>query len=120
MSTESVLAEVAVERQRQIQKWGPQYLADTGDASDDVRLLGRTYAYLERLFKAECDQRRRVWQDGGPDRRNMAVATLEEVFEALAAVQSGRTADAREEMIQCAAMFVKWVEILDRREQGED
>lgn len=113
--TDLVLSEVAAERARQVERWGPQMLQDNDGDDNGTLLLGRPYAVWERTLKARCDLLRAEWKAGRGDPRNMTVVLLEEVFEALAQAVAGDTENLRAELIQVAALCVKWAEILDQR-----
>jgi NTP pyrophosphatase (non-canonical NTP hydrolase) len=117
--TDLVLTEVAAERYRQVEKWGPQLLADNDGTDDGTMLLGRPYAVWENILKARCDHLRAEWKAGRGDPRNMTVALLEEVFEALAQAVAGDPEKLREELLQVAALCVKWAEIIDHRAATE-
>lgn len=117
--TEPVLIEVEAEREAQDIKWGVQRLADLAPGDDGTVLLGRSYAVLAARLKDRCDQLRDRHLTGGPDHRNMAVVALEEVFEALEQAVAGDPAALRAELVQCAAVFVKWIEIIDHRQDTE-
>lgn len=119
--TPRVLADIAAERDAQDQKWGLQRLADTDGSGDNgAMLLGRPFAVWEQIMKHRCDSLRDEYTAGGDDRRNMTVATLEEVFECLTAMLSGDRAAFRKEAVQAAAMFTKWVEIHDHDDAVAD
>src|SRR5512139_2922113 len=92
-----VLSDVAAERAAQDEMWGLQDLPDGCDPG----------------FAAEADQAketaRTAWTAGELSWRHVLV---EEVFEALAEDAPGRL---RAELVQVAAVAVKWIEALDRR-----
>jgi hypothetical protein len=97
----AVLTEVAAERRRQDERWGPQNHPDgTGD------WLGAAAA----LVRKDCDQ---AAASGKLTWRHIL---QEEVAEA--AAEEG-PAELRRELIQVAAVAVAWVEALDRRTGGE-
>lgn len=96
--TPEVLADVADERVRQHEKWGPQHHADgTGP-----------------IFEAEAW----AWKHYNDMRVGVTGDTywkgilLEEVYEALAEQDRAKL---REELVQVAAVAVAWVEDLDSR-----
>ena len=111
-----VLEDVRGERQRQDEKWGePKRQPDgTGPNVEPAMPLAvgydweaLTYSELEREAKSTTD-----WH-ATSSRHEVTFADilLEEVFEALA---SDDPKSLREELIQVAAVAVKWVEVLDR------
>jgi hypothetical protein len=114
--TDLVLSEVAAERERQVERWGRQYITDNDGTDDGTILLGRSYAVLENTLKARCDHLAEEWRAGRlPDPRNMTTVLLEEVFEALSQAVAGNPEELRKELVQVAAVAVKWAEILDHR-----
>lgn len=117
--TAKVLGEVAAERTRQDEKWGVQRLQDNDGTDDGRSLLGRPYAQLEQLLKIRCDRLRDEWRAGQGDPRNMTVAFLEEVFEALAQAVAGNPVELRAELVQVTALGCKWIEIIDWRAEQE-
>ena len=109
MSKDSVLKEVAAERQRQEAKWGEQDHADgTGPRHF---FLGKgldapaTYGYLRDRATEITDS------NANNGRITYADIFLEEVFEALAETDQDKL---REELVQTAAVAVAWVEKIDR------
>jgi hypothetical protein len=112
-----VLSEIAAERLSQDERWGVQRLADNDGTDDGTMLLGRSYATWARIFQLRCDRLRDEWKAGRGDSRNMTVVLLEEVFEALAEATATRPDPAalRAELVQVAAVAVKWIEIIDHR-----
>lgn len=105
--TESVLHDVRAERQRQDDLWGQQDLPNgTGPLSQPLLPLEETTAdFVELAFKAR-------------ERRNVRAGTLtyadvlmEEVAEVMA---ESNPEKLREELIQAAAVCVKWAEAIDR------
>ncbi|MGP3917787.1 NUDIX hydrolase [Nonomuraea sp. 10N515B] len=107
-----VLAEVAAERAAQDERWGMQELPDgTGGA--------RTTAESD-LARQETETAAPYGEDGGDevparirDQRRHVLA--EEVLEAFAEADPDRL---RAELIQVAAVAVKWAQALDRRPTG--
>lgn len=96
--TDSVLAEVRAERERQHARWGEQNLPD-GTGSEQQR---------QAAVNAK-DLCARVVATG---RLTWVVVLAEEVCEALGESDPERL---RAELIQVAAVAVQWVEALDRR-----
>lgn len=100
------LDDIILERRRQEAKWGQQDLPD-GDGTTE-----RLYLHAE-AEKARCDK--------AHDERRCTFAHVlrEEVAEALAECAPDndpeRRARLRRELIEVAAVCVKWVESLDRR-----
>lgn len=93
-----VLAELRAERERQHAKWGEQNLPD-GTATEGDREI------------AECAQMmcQQAAADGTITFRHIAE---EEVCEAFA---ESDPVKLRAELVQCAAVFVQWIEAIDRR-----
>lgn len=105
----TVLKEVAAERQRQEAKWGEQNHAD-GTGPDHI-FLGKgldapsSYSYLRERATWITDN------NATAGRLTYADIFLEEVFEAVAETDQVKL---REELIQVAAVAVAWVEKIDR------
>jgi hypothetical protein len=49
--TDMILSEVAAERERQVELWGRQHLADNDGTDDGTLILGRSYAVLEIMLR---------------------------------------------------------------------
>ncbi|MFC9977687.1 hypothetical protein ACFVH6_42975 [Spirillospora sp. NPDC127200] len=92
-----VLADVAAERAAQDRQWGVQELPDGS---------GPAYSARAEQAKRDCAV---AWREGELTWRHVLA---EEFFEALAEDDPGRL---RTELIQTAAVAVKWVQSLDRR-----
>lgn len=101
------LADVSHERRIQDAKWGPideKVLAipnGTGKAAQKAEA---------EIAKAACET---AFRDG---RGSFALILLEEVAEAMAEADSDKL---RAELVQVAAVAVKWIEALDRRAHPE-
>lgn len=109
MVTKDVLAEVAKERERQQILWGEQNHHD-GTGPNALFLGARvpeehTYADIRKRATNITD-----WNTSAM-RLSYADIFVEEVFEALAESDQDKL---REELIQCAAVAVAWVEKIDR------
>jgi hypothetical protein len=100
--TKTVLGDVAAERTRQDEKWGPQ---DHPDGTG-----GRWRGITAAAAKRECQE---AFAAG---RGTWALVLQEEVAEVLA--ESDREA-LRTELVQVAAVAVAWIEALDRRDAKE-
>ena len=101
----AVLGDVAAERRRQDDKWGEQNHPDGTGA--DKRPEGSLYfKFLADYFRAECDA---AAADGTITWRHIL---LEEFFEAMA---EDDPLKLREELVQTAAVAVRWCEAIDRR-----
>ncbi len=108
-ATLGVLAEVAGERVRQNAKWGPQDCPSVNSLADHVSAETRAEWYgipSEQVAKARCERR---FLNG---KGTYADIAIEEVSEAICA---GDEAARRAELVQCAAVFVAWIEAIDRR-----
>ncbi len=104
MSTESVLDEVRAERARQDAKWGEQNHPDgTG------RVVHLDYMPAEKQadeMKGRCQEKARRGTITYSD------IALEEVYEANAETDPVKL---RAELVQVAAVYVAWIEAIDRR-----
>ncbi|MCU0688033.1 MAG: hypothetical protein MUF34_38280 [Polyangiaceae bacterium] len=107
--TRRVLDEVAAERARQEAKWGQCDYPSVGPEFEGNR-TGQACAHYglppEQIAKRrtdEADQRGAV---------TFAHVAVEELAEALSAPDEGAR---REELVQLAAVAVKWIEAIDRR-----
>ena len=104
MSTESVLDEVRAERTRQDAKWGEQNHPDgTG------RVIHLDYMPAEKQadeMKGRCQEKARRGTITYSD------IALEEVYEANAETDPVKL---RAELVQVAAVYVAWIEAIDRR-----
>lgn len=95
---QAVLRDFAVERQRQIVKWGPQVHPNgTGRMGDDG---------LAGMYRDICDRNAREGQGTWRD------ILLEEVFEAIA---ESDDAKLRVELVQSGAVITAWIEAIDAR-----
>jgi hypothetical protein len=92
-----VIADVLAEREYQYQQWGEQNHPDgTGRPGD----------------RENADYMRAICKANGPAEDNWRDILAEEIAEAFAESEPGRL---REELIQCAAVCVAWVEAIDSR-----
>lgn len=118
------------ERYRQEKRWGPQNVPNLQKNSNGVHEIGRPYRQFEQIFKYQCDRNR---ADG---HESMDTIWLEEVFEALAAIVEldnamplkehedaeareiyrGLKAHAVEELVQAAAVALKFAGKIERDE----
>lgn len=96
-----VLEAVRAERYRQVEKWGDDSTKDhpdgTGQPQDRL---------LEAFAKAETDA---AAQDGTLTWRNILHEEVREAYSATDPVE------LRAELVQVAAVAVKWIEAIDRR-----
>lgn len=102
-----VLYDIAIERQRQLDKWGDQSLPDN---TGPLEALPQGYTYLETL------ERVRQFNDlyNNP---TWDYVLLEEVMEALS---EKKRANLRQELVEVAAVCVSWVEDIDRKKKPQD
>lgn len=110
-----VLQDVQAERQSQDEKWGEPTRQPDGTGPGvwpSMTMYGEwsvprplNYGELEREAKRTTDSHANY------NMVTFADILLEEVFEALA---TDNPSDLRSELIQIAAVAVKWVEVLDR------
>lgn len=121
---------VVTERRDQEVRWGPQNVRSVQKNSTGAHEVGRPYAQFEQIFKYLCDRNRAVGEE------SMDTIWLEEVFEALAAVVELEAASAMavdkseevravygqlrdhavEELIQAAAVALKFAGMIQRDE----
>lgn len=114
--TPEVLADVAAERVRQHEKWGPQHHPDV------IELSALSLPGMSAMSRAWYEKQANQWRDANDLRakRGSEFAAwdgilLEEVFEALAEADPERL---RAELIQAAAVCTAWVEDILSREGG--
>lgn len=120
----AIAREVLAERDAQDQKWGRAQLADvpdgTGGGTQPLHFMGRSdvddasMAYAELVAQAAKDDTDTHADDPyeyGPVTYRHIL--LEEVFEALAEAEG--TAELRAELVQVAAVAMKWIEAFDIR-----
>jgi hypothetical protein len=108
----AILIEVADERGRQDEKWGPQNHPLVLSSKDRER-----YAAMADGWKRINAERVRIANEAGIPRDRNGVwdgVLLEEVYEALA--ETDDSAAMRTELIQAAAVLVAMIEYLDRCE----
>ena len=110
-----VLAELLEERERQDTKWGEQNHPDlnpglAGEVPAAVRLFYglRPTAFLRDDVEADAESGTSNW---------LAIA-LEELGEAIDEAIAGDDTALRTELIQLAAVFIQWVQAIDRRSAG--
>lgn len=103
--TPEVLADVAEERVRQHEKWGPQHHPDGTAFNKGSHGMGGGYGFLRDHFTLINDE-----LPAGA--HNWDTILLEELFEALAESDLQKL---RTELIQVAAVAVAWVEDIDSR-----
>jgi hypothetical protein len=109
--TRLVLDEVAAERARQEAKWGQcDYPSVDPDMANALASPERICAFYgvpsESYAKASCQSA------DARGRCTFAHVAIEELAEALSAPDEGAR---REELVQLAAVAVKWIEAIDRR-----
>lgn len=109
--TERVLIEVGDERARQDAKWGVQNHPDL-PPFEEARATPNAWFALPTADDAR-DACEAAFRNG---RGSYAHIFVEEVCEAIEAAPD--PAKLREELIQCAAVAVAWVEAIDRRTGG--
>ena len=96
---DEVLDEVMAERIRQDAKWGEQNHPDGTGVSEFQREMA---AWAKTAYESDSTNGRITWYS----------VLLEEFYEAAAESDPSRL---REELIQCAAVCVAWIESIDRR-----
>lgn len=107
---DDILDEVAIERYRQLEKWGQQDHPSHSPVGSMIAEWRSKAAYWKQVNDARHAQGVDSW-DG---------ILVEEVYEALAEADEAKV---REELIQVAAVAVAWIEAIDRRlppEANED
>ncbi len=112
-ATDAVLREIQQERARQDAKWGQQDLTDgtgairvTRDGIQDDVVVGAVRRARAEEAQRACD---RAFSDGIGTFRHVLE---EEVREAFAEEDPAKL---RGELVQVAAVAVKWIEAIDRR-----
>lgn len=97
----SVLRDITKERERQDAKWGEQNHPSVTESP--------TRAEAAWIARVACDEAAKVgkltWEH----------IALEEFHEALEQGAASDDVKLREELVQCAAVFVAWIECLDRK-----
>lgn len=106
MSLATVLNEVVRERRSQDAKWGEQNHPDGTGPNYPWHLVGTAEQIRERM-RAACDQEHR---EGNGTWVSIA---LEEFAEAVA---EDNPRELRKELVQVAAVFVAWIESIDRNQ----
>lgn len=102
-----VLYDVAIERQRQLAKWGDQSLPNN---TGPLEALPQGYTYgdtLEGVRRINDLYNNPTWD----------YVLLEEVLEALS---EKKRSNLRRELVEVAAVCVSWIEDLDRKSSNED
>lgn len=97
-SIQRVLEDVEHERWRQIDKWGHQPLPDGCNLPGDE--------VMEEAARAICES---AAAEGKLTHR---IVLMEEIAEAF---NAKTPAERRKELVQCAAVIVKWIEQIDER-----
>lgn len=111
MSTVRVLNDVEDERARQDAKWGP--VQDHPDIHPGWTNFNYRIPRADQA-KRDTDSRAQLGHVTYTD------ILIEEVCEAIEEAAKGDAVALREELIQVAAVAVKWVELLDMRAQRGD
>ena len=109
-----VIEDVRSERKRQDEKWGEPKRQPDGTGSQRHPAIAMAIGHdWESLNYGELEREAKYTIDWHAQNAQVTFADilLEEVFEALA---TDTPEDLREELIQVAAVAVKWVEVLDR------
>jgi hypothetical protein len=102
----TVLQDIANERQRQDEKWGPN------QQHTDIRPGWSNFNYglpTARIAKITTDQRAEDGKDTWTD------ILVEELCEAIEEAAKGDQVALRTELVQVAAVCAKWIEDLDAR-----
>ncbi|MCC2030633.1 hypothetical protein [Microbacterium allomyrinae] len=112
----TVLGDVVAERARQDAKWGPpsDRMDGTGPQSRPLGLLDVTGDWLSHVGAEDLAETAKRSTDTASreGRLTWAHILLEEVFEAFAESDRGRL---RAELVQVAAVAVKWARMIDAR-----
>lgn len=114
--TRDVLLEVAYERGRQDARWGEQNWQDV-DTTLTMRPGGCTPERMAQEYEIPTETRAKVLCETAFARGDGTYAhiAVEELCEAIAAGTNKGPAALRKELVQCAAVFVAWIECIDRR-----
>lgn len=112
--TNDVLNEVLIERSRQDEKWGSQ------NHPDIYPLTGETFLPTARAAKrleipTAVRAKALCQNDAAAGATNWASILVEELSEAVEQAALKNEKSLREEIIQCAAVCVAWIEAIDRR-----
>jgi len=107
-----ILAEIADERRRQDEKWGPP----KDMPSFDQDLMHRSPERMAEHYEVPTEARAKFTCDTSRRRGEctMAHILVEEVAEVIGSHPDGESA-TRDELIQVAAVCVKWIRIIDAR-----
>lgn len=111
--TLNILAEVAGERARQVAKWGRQDIPSV-DAALSARDGGCEAERMASEYEIPGEHRAKFLCENAfaMARGTFAHIAIEEVSEAVCAPDDQAR---RAELVQCAAVFVAWIEAIDRR-----
>ena len=104
---QGVLEDVAWERRRQDEKWGTRGQDVLADGTGGHDAWWREFGTPARIAKAN-EQAAAKW-----GRTNWLLILFEEVCEAFEETDPSRL---RAELVQVAAVAVKWIEAIDRRQ----
>ena len=110
--------EIDDERARQDQKWGEQNHPDV-DPVLMARPRGCPGARMALELEVPTAPRAKYLTDKSANDGQCCFAriAIEELAEAVEAATQHTQRELRVELIQCAAVFVQWIEALDRREE---
>lgn len=109
MPESTIFSDIAAERTRQDEKWGPPAALPNGTGPNElcaVDLSGQPYKRVRDALQQMTDEAMVSGEN------TFANTLLEEVYEALAEEAPDRL---RTELVQVAAVAVKWISVLDRR-----
>jgi hypothetical protein len=107
-----LLVEVGNEMDRQVSKWGVQ----NHPSYEGLDVFELYFEVDAALAKRICDTRMAGWET---DPVSWTDIFLEEVMEALEEARGHNLTALREELIQCAAVALSWVDSIDRNECPE-
>lgn len=117
MTLHKIADEVHAEIHRAWVKFGPQY--DTPDV-DQVLMFregGCTDLRMAQEYEIPTSSRAKFMTDTafGRGRGTWAHILVEEVAEAIEAATTGASADLRTELLQVAAVAMRWIDTIDQR-----
>lgn len=115
----SIYGEILAERTAQQNKWGEQNHPNVDDTLMNREPGGCTAQRMAQEYEIPTADRAKFMCQTADDLGEVTYAhiALEEFCEAVEAATTGSEAELRAELVQCAAVFVAWIETIDRGKQ---